>query len=87
MALGCDVRGAAAGDDVLVSSRLAGERRQHLFGNMVVAYRRLSRGFRERLHGLREVHSRVEKVNDSILNGGGLGGLRDGSRCGTFIRL
>lgn len=42
-----------------------------LFGDMAQAYKRLSPGFRERLHGLRAVHSGVEQVNAS-LNGGGI---------------
>lgn len=43
-----------------------------LFCNMVEAYRRLSPGFRERLHGLMAVHSGIEqadsaKARDSVL--------------------
>ena len=36
-----------------------------LFANMAEAYRRLSPGFRERLHGLRAVHSAVEQAHSS----------------------
>ncbi|KAJ6132976.1 hypothetical protein N7471_008191 [Penicillium samsonianum] len=42
-----------------------------LFADMVQAYKRLSPGFRERLHGLKAVHSGLEQINAS-LNGGGI---------------
>ena len=36
-----------------------------LFANMAEAYRRLSPGFRKRLHGLKAVHSAVEQADSS----------------------
>ncbi|CDM32201.1 hypothetical protein DTO013E5_3591 [Penicillium roqueforti] len=42
-----------------------------LFADMVQAYKRLSPGFRERLHGLKAVHSGLEQIHAS-LNGGGI---------------
>lgn len=42
-----------------------------MFADMVQAYKRLSPGFRERLHGLKAVHSGLEQINAS-LNGGGI---------------
>ncbi len=41
-----------------------------IFANSVEAYRRLSPAFRERLHGLRAVHSGVEQANGSLARGG-----------------
>lgn len=41
-----------------------------LFGNMALAYARLSPEFQKRLHGLRAVHSGVEQVNSSLNSGG-----------------
>ena len=38
-----------------------------LFANMAEAYKRLSPGFRERLHGLQAVHSAVEQAQSSSL--------------------
>lgn len=37
---------------------------------MVQAYKRLSPGFRERLHGLKAVHSGLEQINASLNSGG-----------------
>ena len=41
-----------------------------IFCNMVEAYNRLSPGFRERLHGLKAVHSGIEQAEGSLRRGG-----------------
>lgn len=40
-----------------------------VFGNQVLAYRRLSKEFRKRLHGLKAVHSGVEQAENSLRKG------------------
>jgi sulfonate dioxygenase len=41
-----------------------------LFANQVVAYERLSSGFKQRLHGLKAVHSGFEQAENSSKRGG-----------------
>jgi len=41
-----------------------------LFANTAEAYKRLSPAFRERLHGLKAVHSAIEQANGSVARGG-----------------